>query len=127
MWLFASNGFLSVVADPNKQDTLIVRSREKGVIEHFFPKAEVVKRPERDYLYRAFLPRELVAKVVAEYVLSIEYTNYKNSIPLDKNNYHNACHKVWHVMADIQETAPYSGIARNYNYTPARKQKAAKR
>lgn len=109
MWLFTSQGMLSIVQDPTAKDVLIVRAREPGVIEHFFPLAKVVQRPERDYLYRAMVPRRTVQDVVAEYVIGIDYGNFKDSIPHNKPNYHNACHRVWQDMAAIQPTAPYSG------------------
>lgn len=107
MWLFASKAFLSIVQDPTDANTLIVRSRVEGNIETMFPNAKVTRRPERDYLFRAFIPREEVAKAAADYVMGLNYTNFKNSVR--DHDYHHACTRVWHVMADLQETPPYSG------------------
>lgn len=115
MWLFASDAFLSVVQDPSDQDILIVRARREGDIDTLFPNADVVRRPERDYLFRAFISREDVAAVVADYVMGLDYTNFKDSVRA--NDYHGACNRVWDVMADLQETPPYSG----YNATATRK------
>lgn len=111
MWLFASDAFLSVVQDPTNPDILVVRARREGDIEALFPDAEVVRRPERDYLFRAFIPREDVAKAAADYVMGLTYTNFKNSVRA--HDYHGACNRVWNVMADLQETPPYSGYASN--------------
>ena len=107
MWLFASNAFLSIVQDPSDTNTLIVRARREGDIETLFPDAEVIRRPERDYLFRAFISREVVAKAAADYVMGLTYTNFKNSVR--DRDYHHACTSVWHTMADLQETPPYSG------------------
>ncbi len=112
MWLFTSLGMLSVVQAATDKNTLVVRSREAGVIERLFPAAEVVQTVGRDYLYRTRLPRAEVAQFVADYVMNIGYGNFKDSIPMAREGYHNACFKVWQNMADIQPIAPYSTVAR---------------
>lgn len=106
MWLFASNAFLSIVQDPSDTNTLIVRARREGDIETLFPDAEVFRRCERDYLFRAFISREVVAKAAADYVMQLSYTNFKNSVR--DRDYHDACTSVWHTMSNLQETPPYS-------------------
>lgn len=110
MWLCLSNSFLSIV-EPSAPtvksgDFLLVRARRPGDIENVFPNAKVEKRPERDYLFRALIPRLEVAAAVAEQVKAISYPNFKNSV---KNRpLHDAFARIWGVMAALQPTAPYS-------------------
>lgn len=107
MWVFLNDGFLSIV-EPAKltqgQDILCVRARKEGHIQAVFGDVEVIKTPEADYLYRAFLPRRLVADTIASRLRSLDYSNFKDSIP--DNEYHDACAEVWGVMNSYQaETA----------------------
>ena len=109
MWLFLSTGFLSVVQDSTNKNNLVVRARRKGDIEKVFPGAEVVTLRARDYQFRAFIPREQVAEVVAKYVMDLGYTNFKSSINRRTDgNFERACHEVWDVMAELQPKMPYS-------------------
>jgi hypothetical protein len=111
MWICLNNSFLSIV-DPSGQgantgDMLLVRARRKGDIEAVFPDAKVEKRPERDYLFRALLPRSQVAIAIADKVSGINYPNFKNSVK--NHRLHDAFARIWSIMADLQPTAPYSG------------------
>ena len=101
MWLFAPNGFVSIVEDKENPECLLVRGRVKGDIEALFPGAEVTMTPQRDYRFRASLPRGLVASVVAGHVESINYDNFKNSTAPDR---HNPYLEIWGTMYRLQET-----------------------
>jgi hypothetical protein len=106
MWICLSNAFLSIVANPADAATLLVRARRKGDIEAVFGAGvEVVTLPGRDYQFRAFLPREVVATAVGEALKGIQYPNFKNSV--DDDALHGAYAKVWQVMAELQEIPPY--------------------
>lgn len=96
MWLFTSTGFVSIVAHRGDPETLVVRSRFAGHIRQLFPKAKVVRTPEADYLFRAFLPREAVEAKIADQVKQIDYPNFKDSI--GEVRYHNACVDVWSAL-----------------------------
>jgi len=100
MWVFTKEGFLSIVQDKNDPDTLVVRSRFAGHIKALFPSAKVLKTPQVDYLYRAFLPRRLVAERLAAAVGEIGYPNFKNAIA--DNRYHDACVDVWEAIYRYQ-------------------------
>lgn len=80
MWIYARDGFLSIVQDRNDPSKLMVRGRFKGDIEHYFPKAEVIHTPDGDYLYRTSLPREIVAVVLSREVTKIDYDRYKPAV-----------------------------------------------
>jgi hypothetical protein len=109
MWIFLNNSFLSVI-DPKAKytggggpvsSTLLVRSRIKGDIEAVFPKAIVTETPDRDYRFRASIPREKVAEAMLDAVNGIDYSNFKGSVP-DKAR-HDAYAGVWGVMHREQE------------------------
>jgi hypothetical protein len=106
MWIFAKHGFLSLVQHENCPYHLLVRGRVSGDIQNFFPAAQVQRTEKRDYLFRAVLSKEQVAKRIALAVADIDYcgalgTSFKASIT-DKRRapyYLN----VWDTMAEMQD------------------------
>ena len=102
MWIFLSDAFLSVVADKDDPNgpRLLVRARREGDIERVFPEAEVATTPAADYRFRAWLPRERVAAVMAQQVETLAYTNFKRSIR--DHAYHDAAMGAWSVMHRYQ-------------------------
>ena len=96
MWLFVSGGYLSIVAHRHQPDDLLVRARHPDHIQAVFPDAQVVFMRAADYPYRTVLPRALVLQAVGEYLLSMQYDNFKNSIIDDE--YHDVCFDVWRTM-----------------------------
>lgn len=110
MWLVLKDGFLSVVHKDCAPDELLVRARVRSHITNYFPKAKITRTPGNDYLFRARVKRFEVADVVADYIVNdINEGNFKNSIEDDK--LHRVCSRVWHVLADLQDSKPYSGRA----------------
>lgn len=106
MWFFGSDAFLSVVQHKTNPAILVVRSRRPGHIEKMFPSANVVTLDNRDYQFRAELPREVVAERMAQYVMEMTATNFKDSVK--EQAYHNACYGVWKCMEAIQPMPAYS-------------------
>ncbi|MBT6463336.1 MAG: hypothetical protein HOK49_12440 [Opitutae bacterium] len=74
--------------------------RRDGDIEAVFPNAEPIHTPHRDYLYRANLPHEEVARAIRDETLSIDYTNFKGSV--DDMERHDEYLDVWMVMRQGQ-------------------------
>ncbi|HOJ59080.1 MAG TPA: hypothetical protein PK878_02230 [bacterium] len=103
MWIFTSNAFVSIVKDRNNPERRLVRARCAGDIEALFPDADVFQDPGADYRFRAFLPASEVSQRLSEYVQAMEYTNFKHSIPREKEKYHEACTWVWSLMRGLQE------------------------
>lgn len=111
MWLVLREGFLSIVKKDCEPDELLVRSRVRSHISTYFPKAKIDRNPDNDYLFRARVKRSEVARVVADYIEhDITTGNFKASVKDSK--LHNACMRAWHVFADLQEVAPWSGTRR---------------
>lgn len=82
MWIFLNDAFLSIV-DKSKglHDKLTVRARFKGDIETVFgDKVKVFKLPKSDYAYRALIDRKIVAEKIAESIMNIRYSNFKDSV-----------------------------------------------
>jgi hypothetical protein len=84
MWIYTKTAFLSIVEDKNStasRPTFLVRGRFKGDIESMFPEAKVIEGAGTDYLYRAFMDRDLVVSRVRQYMAEeLDYTNFKNSV-----------------------------------------------
>jgi len=99
MWIFAQRGFLSIVAHEDDASALHVRARFAGDIERFFPRATVEVTPGCDYLYRASIDREAMAKVLADQVRQIGYRNFKGSIAEPRHSWY---FEVWLVMVQAQ-------------------------
>ena len=59
MWVFLNDAALSIVAQRERPDCLLVRGRVAGDIEAVFPKAHVTVTPDADYRYRASVPDPL--------------------------------------------------------------------
>ena len=79
---------------------LTVRARIKGDIENMFPDAKVEANKGTDYKYRAKVPREVVAKVVADQVMGLGYSNFKSTVKQNKR--HEAYMDVWSAMCGVQ-------------------------
>jgi len=71
---------LSILADRNDSERLLVRGRFPDDIANVFPEAEVIKTTDADYRYRAFLPRDVVSMRIADIVSEIGYPNFKSSV-----------------------------------------------
>jgi len=111
MWIFFPNAMLSIVAHRDKPDTLLVRARFKGDIERVFPDARVTRTPRADYLYRAEVPRPVVARALEFHALGMTYTNVKGAIPAGDHRRSRAMHDTWQVMFDAQHAAePFQGL-----------------
>lgn len=103
MWLFFNDAFLSIISENPRSKDLTVRGRIKGDIQRVFPGAKVIETPVRDYRFRAFIPRERVAQVVARNLLDLEYHNFKGSVrEMDR---HDQYLKVWGIMHSWQARA----------------------
>lgn len=100
MWLCLNDCFLSIVSKDCRRDELCVRARRKGDIDKIFPKAEVVRTPKGDYLFRAIVKRSAVRSAMAGEINRITYENFKDSVEDDA--LHSAYLRVWSTMLDLQ-------------------------
>lgn len=102
MWVFTVRGFFSIIKyDDNK--SFVVRSRVKGDIEAVWPNARVHHLPERDYAFRALVPRWEVADAIDLAIQNIDYTNFKQAafaVDHRRSEYYGM---VWAILADMQD------------------------
>ena len=101
MWLFTSNGFVSVVASRDSQDDLLVRARVRDHLQALFPQASVIETLDADYRFRTIVNKKVVRKFVTDQVNAINYPNFKDTVTDTK--YHAACLRVWSSMYDLQD------------------------
>ncbi|TRZ89140.1 MAG: hypothetical protein D4R84_18280 [Rhodocyclaceae bacterium] len=107
MWIFLPDSFVSVVADRNDDSRLLVRGRQPGDVEAFLApvtlptECSVSETPGADYRFRAFVPREVVARAVVAHAASIDYSNFKNTVREAAR--HSAYMRVWSAMSAYQE------------------------
>ena len=106
MWICLNKAFLSIVATKAGDTHLLVRARRKGDIERVFPGHKATTIDRRDYQFRADIPREEVAKAIADSLMAIDYGNFKDSVK--DNALHDAYARTWNTMARPQPKAPYS-------------------
>lgn len=103
MWICLNDAFLSIVTAPQRSSCLLVRARVKGHIERVFPEARVLRTSNRDYLYRAFVPRTEVGRAISKALREIAYGNFKDSV--EDPALHRAYGDFWHTMMRLQVAA----------------------
>jgi hypothetical protein len=82
------------------------RARRVGDIDAVFGGGvEVVTVPGRDYRFRAFIARRVIADTIASRLFHIDYGNFKGSVKDDA--LHDAYMKLCGVMADLLEIPSY--------------------
>lgn len=88
MWICHNQGFVSIVADRDNKDRLLVRARRRedleAVLKPVLPDIEIFSDKGADYKWRAFVPRESIAAVIALHITNITYDNFKNSVKNDE-------------------------------------------
>ncbi len=108
LWLFSTFGFFSIVQSEDPA-VLIVRARAHDDLKAFLARAseafpafatEVhVTPPPRDYPFRAFVPREVVAEVLCDHVTEgLTYDNFKGAVGDVDPPRAMIYHDVWEVM-----------------------------
>lgn len=96
MWLFTSQGFLSIVAHRDMQGFFLVRARRRSHLVALLPNAEIIHHRDADYPFRCLLSLVELQECVMHQLQAIDYDNYKNSILEDA--YHDVCLDVWRTM-----------------------------
>ena len=103
MWIILNDAFLSIVENRDNPNELLVRSRLKQDIERSFPNSEVIELQDADYRYRTFVKREDVSDMLRTEVASINYDNFKNSVPQSDFKRINAYMNVWSDLRVLQK------------------------
>ncbi len=102
MWLCMNDGFLSVVADENSPDRLMVRARRKqDLLNICGSDVEAIENAGSDYRWRAFVDRKAFSALMASRIDKIDYTNFKNSVK--STDLHEIYMRFWHLHYRYQE------------------------
>lgn len=101
MWVCLNDSFLSIVADRDDSQMLLVRARVAGHIEAVFPFVTVERSEDADYLFRTRLPRQVVANAIASRAFSVNYSNFKDSVP--DRELHDCYLDFWTSLSALQD------------------------
>lgn len=96
MWVFLNNAFMSAVQARDNPDLLVVRARFAKDLKNVFPDLKVSSSNATDYRFRVICPKERFAQTMADAARSIDYGNFKNSVP--ERWRHDVYADVWSVM-----------------------------
>ena len=111
MWLITTRGFHSAVEDREEPGCVLVRARAREDLEalgDLIPRIAVCETPERDYRFRASVPREAWETAAAALAEEIDYPNFKNAVadrqgPARAHAYSD----VWVTLLGLQEGGHY--------------------
>ncbi len=101
MWISHQDTFLALCRDPSHGAAICVRARRERDILALFPAAGVEHTPGNDYQYRAYVPEQVAAQVIADQVLAINYRRFKPAV--QDAALHAAYLSAWSSMLGIQE------------------------
>lgn len=116
MWIFSRIGFLSIVQKQSSKAPnadLCVRARFREDIEGFLEEVKKItnepigpykETPQKDYAFRTFVPRLLVAEVVKDLVTNLDASNFKESVHGDPIR-DDAYHQCWEALYEAQQQA----------------------
>lgn len=110
MWICHNEGFVSIVTDRQNKDRLLVRARRREDLEAVLKVALEAKETEifsdtgSDYKWRAFVSRDIVAQIIGDFVLNINYDNFKNSVR--GHDLHDLYSEMWNLHWHYQYNDP---------------------
>lgn len=106
MWLFTETGFVSVVADPQDKDKMVVRARDKASLQPLMDEygVKMVNLKNRDYPHRVFLTRKQFVDWLVQAGEDLTYTNYKNRVSQTRGyDFASPLHDVWATMLRLED------------------------
>ena len=112
MWIAFSNaqgaGFVSIVAKgyDNKpsSDTLCFRfRRHDDALKFGFRDADIFDTPRGDYACRAYVPVARGIAMITGLAASVDYDNFKDSIPSDDDQMYSAASDAWGSFMALQD------------------------
>jgi hypothetical protein len=107
MWLFSKTGFYSVVKKDCKPDEVLVRTRQKidlvRLLNYLGIRRKIKTNFQSDYRFRAVIPERAWLRYLIHAALSIDYGNFKETVPVKDWQRHTAYLKVWEILRNWQE------------------------
>ena len=113
MWICHNQGFISIV-ESREPDVMMVRARKWEHLRDIFgPHERIHVTPNNDYRFRVFVPRTELAELLAQMVIDVDYTNFKNSVVDDE--LHDLYAKFWQLHFWFQQKIyPYTRNRRKH-------------
>lgn len=97
MWVYLTEGMVSIVEHYEDSNMLMVRARDRKVLEINFSQYPIQHSIHTDYAYRVIVPKKKCGEWLKKKVMHIDYPNFKDSITDSK--YHKICSSTWYVSA----------------------------
>lgn len=109
MWLFTTNGFISIVE--HDADHLVVRARDSfsllPLVQSY--NVEIRRTPSADYPYRIFLSKDQFKNYLHNQAGLINYKNFKSEVAITRGKkFSDALLKVWSAMHLVEDKAARS-------------------
>lgn len=102
MWIATNVGFISIVADRNRPEFLLIRARSKADLLEVFPNCVPIETPDADYRFRISMKRGDVAEKFFNDIFDIDYDNFKSSVPKRMSGLSHMYHRMWNAGLDRQ-------------------------
>lgn len=102
MWIATSVGFISIVADRNRPDYLLIRARTEQDLLEVFPGCRPKETPDADYRFRISKTRTDCAEIMFNQIHDIKYDNFKDSVPKTMPGLSHFYTRVWGAGLDRQ-------------------------
>jgi len=102
MWIYTNKGMLSVVENKHDARFLLVRARDRKVMEYFIERSNYNKKhfvdKGADYPFRINVPKSTFKLFMSNMIDDdLHYHNFKDSI--EDKDYHDDCLECWSTMA----------------------------
>ena len=80
MWICFNDAFISAVESDDDANVFKVRARKKQHLKTLFPGKKIYTTENTDYRHRVFVSRKAFARMVADRIEQVDYTNFKDSV-----------------------------------------------
>jgi len=105
MWIFAKEGFFSVIEDATDKTKVFVRAREREDLAALRLGVKIHETPDADYGFRSRVTKRRWADKMFNLTLAIDYPNFKNAAPIERKKLYE---EVWMTMSRLQKIiSPY--------------------
>jgi hypothetical protein len=107
MWIFTEIGYFSVVKKSSSGDEVIVRARVREDLvrlgKSINVKLKIRADSGTDYRFRAGIKKAHLAEYLQQAVLTLNYDNFKDTIPHKDSARRNAYLRCWEALCTWQE------------------------
>jgi len=122
MWVYAREGFFSIVLDSDQRDPefpIVIRARVRDDLIALQAAVSVpwgfpTEIPGRDYPYRVYVSRAELGQVMAHWAETLDYSNFKDAVKALQGYARASLYsRVWSVMYGAEEALAEIKAGRN--------------